>query len=140
MRRARAGNFGNGRGLRYHARYIDRIFAESELDNIFIYFPDPWPRRKQNKNRLVRRDFLNQLSLLQKPSGFIDFKTDSEDYFNFVESELKETSNYQVVRYSRDLHRSEWASENFMTSFEKIFVKKGQPIFYARLINKKKEL
>ena len=132
VRRIKRDNLQNGRGLRFNAHVIDQIFSHEELNNVFIYFPDPWPRRSQQKNRLCTREFLIKLFLIQKPNGYLDFKTDSLDYFNFVLKEIPH-SPYEVVRFSRDLHKSEWASENFKTSFEKIFTQKGQPIYYTRL-------
>ena len=134
VRRVRNAGFTNARGIRYHARYIDSLFAPKELSNIFIYFPDPWPRKRQHKNRLVRTEFLEVLKTLQKPGCWVDFKTDSKDYFEFAEGEGK-NSSYKIIRHSLDLHKSEWAAENFVTSFERIFLRKGQPIYYMRFEN-----
>lgn len=136
VRRVKKDRLPNGRGLRFHARHIRNIFETNELSNVFVFFPDPWPRRKQRKNRLVRREFLNHLSEIQKPQGLLTFKTDSEDYFNFVEEELSQTP-YAIKKHSRDLHASRWATENFITSFERIFSQKGQPIFFMQLVNNK---
>ena len=132
VRRIRLDNLPNGRGLRFNARVIDQAFQEGELNNVFIYFPDPWPRRTQQKNRLLKKDFFQKLFKLQKSGSFVDIKTDSLDYFNFAESELKGLP-YEVIRSSRDLHRSDWAAANFPTSFEKIFSQKGIFINYMRL-------
>jgi tRNA (guanine-N7-)-methyltransferase len=132
VRRVKKVNAPNARGIRFHARHIDSLFAEGELNNVYIYFPDPWPKKRHQKNRLVRAEFLSLLFKLQKPGTWIDFKTDDSPYFEFVEEELK-NSPYKVIRHSRDLHKSEWAQDNFMTGFERIFVRKGQPINYMRL-------
>jgi tRNA (guanine-N7-)-methyltransferase len=132
VRRVRKDDLPNGRGLRFHARYLDQIFVEQELDNVFIYFPDPWPRQRQHKNRLLRREFFSMLHALQKPGSFVDIKTDDLEYFNFIEEEIKH-SPYKVVRASRDLHKSEWSHENFMTAFEKIFTRQKLPTYYTRL-------
>jgi tRNA (guanine-N7-)-methyltransferase len=132
VRRIKNDNLQNGRGLRFNARAIEAIFSHEELNNAYIYFPDPWPRRSQQKNRLMTLEFLNKLFLVQKPGSFLDFKTDSLEYFNSIEKFLSD-SPYEVIRFTRDLHQSEWVSENFMTAFERIFTGKGQPINYFRL-------
>ncbi len=131
IRRVKRVNAPNAKGIRYHARFLDRIFAPQELHNVYIYFPDPWPKTRHEKNRLLRADFFKNLFELQKFGMWVDFKTDSADYFKFVESEIIKTP-YKVSRHSLDLHKSEWAAENFFTAFEKIFMAKGQPIFYMR--------
>lgn len=132
IRRVKRWNAPNGKGIRFNAKYLDHIFAPGEISNAFIFFPDPWPKTRHQKNRLVRKAFLNNLHGLQKSNGTLDFKTDSESYFDFVSDEIKGTP-YSIERYTRDLHRSEWAKENFLTAFERIFMAKGQPIFYLRL-------
>ncbi len=133
VRRVKRLNLTNGKGLRFNAQFINLIFEKEELDNVYIYFPDPWPKTRQLKNRLLRREFLNNLFSLQKTDCFVDFKTDSKNYFDFVSDEVKFTP-FAVGRYSEDLHKSNFASENFMTSFEKIFSKKNQPIYYMRWV------
>jgi tRNA (guanine-N7-)-methyltransferase len=132
VRRIKDRDLTNGKGIRFHAGYIEGLFEAEEINNIYIYFPDPWPKKRQQKNRLLNQDFFAKLHKIQKDLGFVDFKTDSESYFLAVREIVKETP-YSVVRESFDLHKSPWAAKNFMTSFEKIFSKKGQPIFYMRL-------
>ncbi len=126
----------NGRGLRLHAEKIGGVFRENELNNIFIFFPDPWPKRRQKKHRLLKREFWNLLASLQKRDSDIWFKTDSQDYFDFVCEELKGLP-FEQLEYSRDLHKSPYAEANFLTAFEKIFSRQGLPIYHLKLKNKK---
>lgn len=132
IRRIKKLGCSNGRGLRFNAKNIDDIFISGEISNAYIYFPDPWPKRKHEKNRLVRAEFLNKLFKIQRVDTFLDFKTDSMSYFDFVCEEIKKTP-YKQVRYSRDLHKSEWANQNFVTQFENIFTRQGLPTYYLRL-------
>lgn len=120
---------------RFDANLLTQLFAPQEIDNIYIHHPDPWPKRKDWKHRLIQHEFLNDLYELQKPDSYVDFKTDSLDYFDWAEEKFSQ-SRYEVVRSTRDLHKSEWANENFITHFEKIFLAKSQPIFYCRLLKK----
>lgn len=122
----------NARILRYDACRLDDLFAAGELNNVYIHHPDPWPRERQWKHRLIQDDFLVMLHGLMRPGTFVDFKTDSPEYFEWAVERFKR-SPFIVERETWDLHNSEWSSENFITQFEKIFLAKGQPIHYARL-------
>ncbi|MFW7378858.1 MAG: tRNA (guanosine(46)-N7)-methyltransferase TrmB [Oligoflexus sp.] len=65
-----------------NARALDQVFGEEEVDGFVIFFPDPWVRKKrQQKNRLLDRDFFEQMLRCLKPGGFIWIKTDHEPYF-----------------------------------------------------------
>jgi tRNA (guanine-N7-)-methyltransferase len=67
---------------------------------------------------------------LQKPGSFFEFKTDSDDYFDWA-LPMFEKSPYEVEGSTRDLHISDYAKQNFVTHFESLFLRKGQPIYYA---------
>lgn len=123
----------NMRMVRYHARFVANLFAPGELNHIFIHHPDPWTRRRSHKHRLLRRETLQTFFTLQRPKSFLEFKTDSRDYFMWALEEFK-ASNYILERYTEDLHKSEWSGENFTTHFERIFISKGQPIYYLRAL------
>lgn len=135
IRRCRRQNLTNARVARYNAVLVHDIFGEGELDRVLIHFPDPWERLRQQKHRLIQDHFLARLFALQKPGSELDFKTDSRDYFLWA-VECFARSPYTRVAYTEDLHHSEWAEQNFVTHFEEIFLRKGQPIHFARFIRK----
>ena len=118
---------------RYDASHLVDLFAAAELDNVYIHHPDPWLKKRQWKHRLIQDEFLVDLHRLMRPGGFVDFKTDSRDYFEWALERFKR-GPFLLARETWDLHRSDWSSENFVTHFETIFISKGQPIHYARLI------
>lgn len=122
----------NGVVSRYHAFDLNLMFAHQELDNVFIHFPDPWTSPKKPKNRTVQQRNLDILYDLQKPGSFIEFKTDSLVYFEWALEEIKQ-SRYTIEFLTFDLHQSEKASDNFITGFEKIFIKQGIKINYVLL-------
>lgn len=132
IRRALRAECKNARMARYNAVMVNDIFMEGELNNVFIHHPDPWLKSSQNKHRLIQDQFLRDLFKLQKSGTEVEFKTDSEDYFDWALPKF-ETSPYKVVGWTRDLHNSEFAERNFVTQFENIFLRKGQPIYYALL-------
>ncbi len=119
--------------LRYNAYRIEDLFTEGELRDVFIHHPDPWPKKKQWKHRLLQPEYLAKLFKIQQSGGILDFKTDSLSYFDWVTPILEESS-YKIIKFTKDLHNSEYATDNFQTHFEKIFLRKGQPIYYAQLL------
>lgn len=133
IRRALRGGAVNARIARYDAARVDDLFADGELNNIYIHHPDPWLKKRQWKHRLIQDEFLVTLHRLMRPGSFIDFKTDSRDYYDWA-IERFHKSPFEVTRETIDLHNSEWKDENFVTHFESIFLAQGQPIHYARLV------
>lgn len=66
---------------------LDRMLAdmpENSLDGIYVLFPDPWHKRKYLKKRLVNKERLELFKAKLKPTGFIAFASDIEDYFEDV--------------------------------------------------------
>ena len=133
IKRALVGDRENARILRYDACRLDDLFKEGELNNVYIHHPDPWPKERQWKHRLIQDNFLVMIHGLMRPGTFIDFKTDDRPYFDWA-VERFHRSKFRVVRETYDLHNSEWSGENFVTQFETIFLAKGQPIHYTRLV------
>ena len=58
---------------------LDR-FTERSLDSVLIYFPDPWPKKRHHKRRILRPDFLHNLALCLKPRGLLHIATDCSHY------------------------------------------------------------
>jgi tRNA (guanine-N7-)-methyltransferase len=133
IRRAvRAGSV-NARILRYDASLLEHLFAAGELNNVYIHHPDPWPKKRSWKHRLIQDLFLESLFGLMQPGSYVEFKTDSRDYFDWSVEHFKR-SKFDLTRVTWNLHQSEWKDENFVTQFEDLFLKQGLPIHYARLV------
>ncbi len=132
IRRALSRECKNARVSRYNAYLLNELFTPGELNDVFIFFPDPWEKLRQQKHRLVRDEFLTQMFEMQRPGSRLIFKTDSRDYFDWSLTRFKR-SPYKVVGYTYDLHASEFASSNFITQFENIFLRQGLKIGYALL-------
>lgn len=117
---------------RFHAFDLPLMFEPSEINNVFVHFPDPWTSPKKPKNRFVQLTNLDILFDMQKPGSFLEFKTDSLVYFEWALEEIKQ-SRYKVEFLTFDLHQSEKAADNFVTGFEKIFINQGIKINYVLL-------
>lgn len=134
IRRALNRGCRNSRILRYDAARLEDLFVPGELNDVYIHHPDPWPKKRHWKHRLIQSDFLELLHRLQRPGSIVDFKTDSADYFEWAMERFR-ASSYEIIRETRDLHASEWKDENFVTHFESIFLARKLPIHYARLLS-----
>lgn len=73
---------------------IDRLPADS-IDDAYILFPDPWPKAKHNKRRLVNQDTLARLARIHKKGGKLLLATDHYDYATWMLEQLHETPYYQ---------------------------------------------
>lgn len=135
IRRARLTGLTNSAICRYHAFNIDLLFASNEVNNIFIHFPDPWTSPRKPKNRVVNREILDILYDMQRSGSFLEFKTDSREYFLWSLDEIK-ASKYKVEFQTLDLYRDggKYLEQNFQTTFEKIFIRQQIEINYIRLV------
>ena len=122
----------NARIARFDAHVVGDLFEPGEIDDVFIHFPDPWPKKRNWKNRTVNPEFLSRLHALQRPGSKVEFKTDSEAYFDWA-LERFPSAPYRVEFVTRDLHHSERAPLNFVTAFESLFLGQGLPIYCAIL-------
>jgi len=132
IRRALVGGAQNAAICRFHAFNLEELFTEGELNDIYIFFPDPWVTPRKPKNRTVNAELLKVMHRLQKPGSRIIFKTDSREYFLWSLDEIKNTP-YHLEYQTLNLHQSDKASQNFVTGFEKIFISQGIEINYLEL-------
>lgn len=135
IRRAHLGGLRNSAICRHHAFDIDQLFEKNEINNLFIHFPDPWVTPRKPKNRVVNRNILGQIYEMQRPGSFLEFKTDSREYFLWALDEIKE-SPYKVEFQTLDLYKDggKHLEENYQTTFEKIFIRQKIEINFIRLI------
>ena len=67
----------NVRLIRMDAEDLENVFAQGELDRIYLNFSDPWPKDRHAKRRLESRQFLARYNQILKKDGTIEFKTDN---------------------------------------------------------------
>jgi len=60
--------------------WTKRYVADGTIDQVYINFPDPWPKNKHTKNRLIDRPFIQELARILKPGGQITIVTDHPGY------------------------------------------------------------
>lgn len=119
----------NLRLINADARDIDKIFGK-EINTIYLTFSEPWPKKRDEKNRFTHESYLKLYDKIFKKDKHIILKTDNKGLFAYS---LESLSQYWYVfdRVSLDLHHDEDPIENYMTDFEKNYQKDGRPIYYV---------
>lgn len=111
------------------ARMLPEIFAEDEIQKIYLNFSDPWPKDRHAKRRLPSREFLHRYDEILVKNGVIEFKTDNHDLFQFALEEL-EPAGWRLDQMTEDLHHNEdMMRGNVMTEYEEKFSSMGNPIY-----------
>lgn len=72
----------NVRLRRGDARDLVAQFVDASFERVFILFPDPWPKTRHRKRRLVQSEFVSELARIMKPGARLRFATDWADYAN----------------------------------------------------------
>ena len=116
-------NLSNVRLAVFDINNVEKIFAEGEVDRIFINFCDPWPKKRHFKRRLTYIKFLEMYKKILKSGGEIHFKTDNRNLFDFSLEQFAE-KNFEVRELTFDLHANEPA-ENIRTEYENKFSAQG---------------
>lgn len=121
--------------LRIHLLEIDQFFAENEVDEIWITFPDPFPKKRQIKHRMMNVPFLEKYRHILVPNGIIHYKTDNLDLFKYSLEVFIKQDFFTIEELSFDLHENEELPDDLKikTTYEKKFMDLGFSINYTRL-------
>jgi tRNA (guanine-N7-)-methyltransferase len=115
--RLRRNNCQNTRTARAEASYFIREFVpDHSLAVVHIYFPDPWPKKRHHKRRLIQPPFLLQIQRILKPHGRLQIITDHEDYFQHIK---------QVIAAS-PLKRIDYTHGDVGTNFQRKYEREGR--------------
>lgn len=110
----------------------ERMIAPNTLAGIHLFFPDPWPKKRHQKRRLVRPGFPEMVAPLLTETGYLYLVTDWEDYATGMADVLDHSRAFRN-RYDRYAPPQEWRPT---TAFERKGLAKGHRIFellYERL-------
>lgn len=76
-----AADLGNARLFNHDAvEVLERALGDVQLDEVRVFFPDPWPKKRQQKRRLIQPEFVALLARHVRPGGVLHLATDWEDY------------------------------------------------------------
>ena len=127
-------NLNNVGFLRTQIELIDLLFAENEVDEIWITFPDPQIKYKRTKHRLTNADFLNKYKKILKHEGVVHLKTDSEFMHGYTLGLLHGLS--EDIEYAHhDVYGNEHSPEDvtgIQTYYESQYLEKNKKITYVR--------
>ncbi len=111
--------------LKIEAAYLLRYLLPVErFTAIHVYFPDPWPKARHAKNRLISPGFPEQARRVLAAGGVVYLRTDDVDYFGQMEEVFGETPLFERYETSPDLRA-------ITTDFEREFNGRGIPTNYA---------
>lgn len=130
--------------VRTRIDFITSIFEENEVDEIWITFPDPQPKDRQERKRLTSPLFTERYKKILKPNGIIHLKTDHEGFFKYTLQEIKD-NNYHLLEHTFNLYAEKIADLDektqrilsIKTFYENLFSQKGHHIHYLKFQFKK---
>ena len=107
---------------------LERQISDERLSRIQIYFPDPWPKKRHHKRRLINTE--NGAMMLKKlqPGGELHIATDWPEYAEHIEAQLSALSGFTLMKdRTRPAHRP-------VTKFEQRGQRLGHPIVDLRFV------
>ena len=94
--------------VRTQIELINHIFAENEVSEIWITFPDPQIKYKRTKHRMTNAEFLDRYKKILKPNGFMHLKTDSEFMHGYTLG-LLHGLGHEVIYANHNIYKNEGA-------------------------------
>jgi len=123
----------NVRFLRMYIDHLDEYFGPDEVDDIWITFPDPYPRYSDRNKRLSGPKFLKIYQRVLKQEGAIYFKTDSDELFTFTKESVRQ-SGCKVHDVVEEIYQECPDDEllTIQTHFERRHLEKGRTISFIK--------
>lgn len=110
------------------AAELPEVFAEGEVEKIYLNFSDPWPKARHARRRLTSTRFLSIYEKVLIEHGVVEFKTDNRPLFEFSLEQVEE-AGWELKAHTFDLHNNKEMNEgNIMTEYEAKFSSMGNPI------------
>ncbi|HEV3244619.1 MAG TPA: tRNA (guanosine(46)-N7)-methyltransferase TrmB [Chthoniobacterales bacterium] len=116
----------NVRVLNVESSYAVRyLLPEASVETFYLLFPDPWPKRRHHRRRIVTHDFLNSIHQALESEGVLRVATDQRDYFAQIDRVATSHSEFGAIDFEDvDLP---------MTKFERRFREAGAPVYRLAL-------
>lgn len=127
-------NISNLGFIRTQIELVDHIFAENEIDEIWITFPDPQIKYKRTKHRLTNSEFLQKYKYILKPEGIVNLKTDSEFMHGYTLG-LLHGEGHEILHANHDVYKNVYSPKEvtgIQTFYEKQYLEQGKPITYIQ--------
>jgi tRNA (guanine-N7-)-methyltransferase len=124
-RKGRRAGLANVRGLRIESSYFLRyLLPPNSTTALHIYFPDPWPKKKHRRHRLINEQFPALAREVLLPGGRVFLRTDDADYFGQMNEVFGGATEFAKVATPGSL-------TEITTDFERDFNVRGMPTLLA---------
>ena len=122
----KAASLPNVRLLRMESSYAVRYLLPAEsVETFYLLFPDPWPKRRHWRRRIVTEDFLSAISQALVENGTFRIATDQREYFEKMKKTAQANSNFAIIDPT--------VADLPLTTFEKTFRAQGASIHWLEL-------
>jgi tRNA (guanine-N7-)-methyltransferase len=120
----------NFRYLRAKGERIKFIFGKNEVEAINLFFPDPWPKSRHHKKRLISPKFLDEAHDILGPGKKFYIKTDHQGYADWIMDVISNTPFFALEFHTNDLWglHPDCDLSKYRTKFEQIFIQKDVKI------------
>ncbi len=120
----------NVRVLNVESSYaVGYLLPEASVETFYLLFPDPWPKRRHQRRRIVRLDFLDSIHRALEDGGSLRIATDQLGYFEKIRVLAENYSGFTIVDPNVDSDRNDLP----LTKFERRFSALGVPIYRLAL-------
>jgi tRNA (guanine-N7-)-methyltransferase len=118
-KKGRRAGLDNLRGVRIESSYfLQYLLPENSISALHIYFPDPWPKKRHRKNRLINESFPALARAALAPDGKVYLRTDDADYFSQMTEAFGADKEFQKIETPVEL-------AELQTDFERDFNARG---------------
>jgi tRNA (guanine-N7-)-methyltransferase len=118
-RKGRRAALTNLRGVQIESSYfLKYLLPPRSASGLHIYFPDPWPKKRHRKNRLINESFPQLAGGALAPGGVVYLRTDDEDYFAQMTDVFTASKAFQRIETPPEL-------AELLTDFEREFRARG---------------
>lgn len=125
----------NIRALRGDARNVLAALPDASLDRVYLLYPDPWPKRRQRKRRIVDDAFLAEVARVLKPCCELRFATDIDDYAGWTLARIAQQDKLVWLAQTADDWRQPWP-EWHRTRYEEKALREGRVPGYFRFVKR----
>ena len=110
--------------------FCGHYLKENIVDEIYINFPDPWPKLRHEKHRLIKASFVEQVALIAKENARIYIVTDDFPYAQQSIDEMEKNKDFRAAHKSP--HYVNEMKEYGSSYFNRLWVEMGREIFYIK--------
>ena len=110
------------------ADLVRRFIPDESITAYHIYFPDPWPKRRHNKRRLIKPAFIRHVERTLRLGGTLDLATDHEEYYTEATGFLEASD---ILKRTEDLPERVCELGDIRTNYEVKYTVEGREIYRA---------